>query len=538
MGFLPNIGFAQTGNALLEVAPGRTGAGNIDGEGQDASFEQFLDAAVDTLLQGDSHGEEPEMDGLGTSFHIVDTGEDDLAIGSLLDALAGDSVEGHPYGEDGVLFNGNAMTALPDESAAMLHDEIAPIVALQAKMLASTGGTRDGVAVTSHIPVGSVGGNAEMVNAEVSRVSTTPVGSHLAPVDAVDDLLLRVQTAAAMPLDGKATTIITTVPQQGVIAGEQGTQQPVGMRSTALASTAEGTGDTQPKILLAESTATVENQTKPVAIPVSPPSSNVAHKMTTDLNIAAAGQALEPAKGELTLSTALAGSHDESDGQPHSQGKPVIIAKPQLGFPNVDTSEAEALLPEGVSGIARDVKASEPTVLQQPSRIDPQKTLGMTPIENVQELRGVSQVNRGPMAPMADLSDGVQRVEQAIKLSPVTNQQGIRLQLDPPDLGRLVVNLNVHDQRVTTAMITDQPFVRDILVANQHRLESSLQDQGLRMQEFSVDLGRKNMYPGQEQSHDGRTATGGTMTDDGAADLAPEQREEQQMGAGGLNLFA
>lgn len=522
MGFLPDITLAQTGNAVVALAPGTTGPGNIDGEAPDGSFEQLLDAAVGTALQGETQGGEAEVDDVVTPIHSGATLEDDVAILSLL----------QPVAEAGDLIKGLAVAALVDESGDTLAKEHGSIV-----------GMREGAVVFQSVRVGSLGGNAEIVDTEVSPVTTTPVASQLASVDEADELLVRVQTAVMIPSDGKASVIVQPVPQQVVSVegpasrvSEHGT--PAGIRPSVLAFSTEGIDDIQPQVRLAENLAQSENQGKPVTTLVSPSASSVAQKMTTNLNVATAGHVLEAPKGELALSTSLAGSHDESDGQPHPQGKPFVATKPQAGFINVDTSEAESLLPTEFSVIARNAKISEPDMVQQPARVDPQKTLGMTPVENVQDSRGVSHVNRGPLTPMTDLSDGIQRVEQAMKMSAVTNQQGVRLQLDPPDLGRLVVNLNVHDQRVTTAMITDHPLVRDILVANQHRLESSLQEQGLRMQEFSVDLGRRSLDLRDEASHGGERATSGEETDDSTEETTSEHREEHNTALEGLNLFA
>ena len=360
-----------------------------------------------------------------------------------------------------------------------------------------------------------------------------------------EELLMRLQTSAVTSQNGPASTVVRPVSAQFASEPDHGVRRHVGVRPQGLAPVTDDIGDVRSQAAGADSGARSAHHTNVAASSAGVLLGGAGQKMTTDPHVGAAGPVVDGPKGERALSTSLAESRDESDGQPNPQAKPINVPKSQAGIVNIDVPEFKTHLSSEFVGMARDVKVSDPDMLQPPariegpaSRVDVQKTLGMTPVENVQDPRGASQVTRGSLMPLTDMSDGIQRVEHAMKMSSLTNQQGVRLHLDPPDLGRLVVNLSVHDQRVTAGMMTDQPIVRDILLANQHRLDSALQDQGLRMQDFTVDVGRRSSYLGDERSQHETNTARRAATDDSAEEAPPEHHQEHTTEHGGLSLFA
>ncbi len=364
-----------------------------------------------------------------------------------------------------------------------------------------------------------------------------------ASVEGSDEALLRVQGNAA-ELSGDKPAVAASLVALSTVTGEvpqrPGTptyQRPVGTYDLIEPSEVqpESSVDDSDAVLDAVDTLIDDHVMRLSGAPVA---KTDAQQRITDSNGGGHSLGLDARKAQLESSTAFGELHDDAGEQPATPGKPLPITKPGVELFAQDLVDQEQTLHASLSQVERDGRAVSTDLTAKPSSLESTKTIGVTPIEPTHDARANTSAPRGPMTPIGDVSEGIHRVEQAIKLGPVTNPNTMRLHVDPPDLGRMIVNLSVQDSRVTTAMITEQPFVRDILLANQHRLESSLQDQGLRMQDFSVDLGRKGAYLGHEQAEERGHAAPRTLKQDTEIETTAGHREEDTPSPSGLNLFA
>jgi flagellar hook-length control protein FliK len=68
-------------------------------------------------------------------------------------------------------------------------------------------------------------------------------------------------------------------------------------------------------------------------------------------------------------------------------------------------------------------------------------------------------------------------------------QRELRIQLQPPELGRLHMKIGLEDHQVVLKIHVENPFVKDLIENNLAQLRQSLQDQGLRMDKCAVTVG-------------------------------------------------
>jgi hypothetical protein len=71
-----------------------------------------------------------------------------------------------------------------------------------------------------------------------------------------------------------------------------------------------------------------------------------------------------------------------------------------------------------------------------------------------------------------------------------------RIQLWPPDLGRIRVHVRVEDGRVTARLFAERDEVRPLLDGMREALEKGLRDSGLRLERLAVD----GVLPAQERA--------------------------------------
>lgn len=103
------------------------------------------------------------------------------------------------------------------------------------------------------------------------------------------------------------------------------------------------------------------------------------------------------------------------------------------------------------------------------------------------------------------LSPTLQVTSQAVMASQLAEriqqmtQEGknqLILQLEPKELGRIVVKLSARENKITTHIKTEDERVRDLLQKNSEALKQYLEEQGLMLDEFSVETenGRGNAH--------------------------------------------
>jgi flagellar hook-length control protein FliK len=112
----------------------------------------------------------------------------------------------------------------------------------------------------------------------------------------------------------------------------------------------------------------------------------------------------------------------------------------------------------------------------------------------------------------------------------------IRLEVSPPDMGRVQLRVSVSDHAVYTNVTTDQAGVRDLLLRQQDRLQDALGAYGLGMGSFNVEVG----HQGQQRSEWGGQPDQRALARLAADVPKPDSQPVSSTGWDdrGLNLFA
>jgi chemotaxis protein MotD len=117
------------------------------------------------------------------------------------------------------------------------------------------------------------------------------------------------------------------------------------------------------------------------------------------------------------------------------------------------------------------------------------------------------------------------------------NQFDIRL--DPPDLGRIHVRLDVdRDGNVITHMVADRTDTLDLLRKDTTGLERALQDAGLKTSDNSLQFSLRDQQANQQQRNDGGESAHVVIEDEQLAAIEPAQRNYARYNAstGGLDI--
>lgn len=137
-------------------------------------------------------------------------------------------------------------------------------------------------------------------------------------------------------------------------------------------------------------------------------------------------------------------------------------------------------------------------------------------IGSVDPSQNAMQIPEAPIgAPNpADPNNVVDQVLKGIFLRNAGDATEVRMKLQPANLGDVHVKLNVNNGNVSAIIIASTAEVRDTLLANQNQLSRHFADAGLKLQQFSVDVGggQGNPFAQQQSSSNGRASSRGMLT--------------------------
>lgn len=133
-------------------------------------------------------------------------------------------------------------------------------------------------------------------------------------------------------------------------------------------------------------------------------------------------------------------------------------------------------------------------------------SLGLAPVVNTTV--GTMSANPPPQAATTatpasvEANAVVEQVLQGISMRTLSDgSQSVRMRLVPESLGSVTVNLSVQGGSVNATMLAQNTDVRDALLANQQALARSLQDAGLKLASFTVNLANNGQYQQQQQAY-------------------------------------
>ena len=133
-------------------------------------------------------------------------------------------------------------------------------------------------------------------------------------------------------------------------------------------------------------------------------------------------------------------------------------------------------------------------------------------------------------------------------LSRIELKQGkaeARLVLNPPELGRMHIEIEVVDSKVETRIVVEQGVVKDVLTADVARLKDMFIQQGLTLERYTVETAagwttnregpRQGQRQGDGQRHGSYRAAGRATTMDGTTGINEKVVPQE---SGGISLFA
>jgi flagellar hook-length control protein FliK len=145
----------------------------------------------------------------------------------------------------------------------------------------------------------------------------------------------------------------------------------------------------------------------------------------------------------------------------------------------------------------------------------------------------------------------IQRVEQAVQMAARRGLHRVTMDLSPPDLGRVTVELRFRDGTLAARIQTENLEARAALQAGVQQLRANLEAQGVRLENFDVTQDEQSPLPdgrGHSGGRQGGEDGGESPAEGGAPSFDPEAEAEvlvaamrddsASAGAGALNVVA
>ena len=394
--------------------------------------------------------------------------------------------------------------------------------------------------------------------------AATLTSNSTATTDAKDEA--KVESTAI----GAATT--TATPAAPAATAASGTAKAIAETAanpaTAVVATDETTPETTSVPAAPPATAATAASTATAASKVSPAAASQADVAIADISaeavltqaqpnaLAALGAKADKAeKAEKTdLKSDKKAEADKKAASAQTTFKPTVALDPKAaqadnGEPAKDTgahahAEATANSHRGVTADAANTAATNDgnaiaTVSKAPDLTPPPGLTVQTPTHGAPAQTVAAPIavaaqtdNSQPAVPIAGVA-----FEITSKALSGRNQFDIRL--DPPDLGRIHVRLDVdRDGNVITHMVADRTDTLDLLRKDTAGLERALQDAGLKTSDNSLQFSLRDQQANQQQRNGGGESAHVVIEDEQLAAIEPAQRNYARYNAatGGLDI--
>ncbi len=114
-------------------------------------------------------------------------------------------------------------------------------------------------------------------------------------------------------------------------------------------------------------------------------------------------------------------------------------------------------------------------------------------IAQEKEIKNIGKVNQANTA--TSLPDPLPRIVDKMMIMIRTGEYKSRLQITPPELGKLDIDLTVKNGHIHANLSTENALVKEIIEANLNQLKQQLNSQGLTVDRFDVMVGLDNGEP-------------------------------------------
>ncbi|MBN2710947.1 MAG: flagellar hook-length control protein FliK [Planctomycetes bacterium] len=211
---------------------------------------------------------------------------------------------------------------------------------------------------------------------------------------------------------------------------------------------------------------------------------------------------------------------------------------------NSDGDDDSAMIDDGIEAVAvkADVHvASDSSVAGEGSEH------GVQQITSTQSTASASQAQahaaRESEYANSQMLENINRVEQVMRLSVKRGIQHVSLQLSPPDLGRVTLNLQMKNGVLNAEIRTENVDARQFLMSGLDQLKHNLQVQGIELEHFDVNLNGNGMSQGHEGawgngSNNNRGSQGGRQQQVETVETSAKSDSGAVWGDGALNVVA
>ena len=165
------------------------------------------------------------------------------------------------------------------------------------------------------------------------------------------------------------------------------------------------------------------------------------------------------------------------------------------------------------------------------SKSEPSTTRAEPPAARLAEQLLPKQTQHGERTEQLESAQQARLIERVTRAFQAAEGRGtpLRLRLHPPELGALKLELRMQNQTLTARIEAETPVARQLLLENLPVLRERLSEQGVRIEQFSVDLEEQRSGTGAENGRQDLTQSGDSerrQRGDTATD--PEPGEETQ----------
>jgi chemotaxis protein MotD len=413
------------------------------------------------------------------------------------------------------------------------------------------------------------------VSAAAAAADTNPAGPvAVVPVAVVIDPAATLTSNSTATTDAKdeakveSTAIgaaaTTATPAAPTATAASGTAKAIAETAANPATAAVATAETTPETTVAPaaaapaaSTATAASKVTAAAgqadVAAADVSAEAALTQARPNALAALGAKADKAE-KADLKSDKKAEADKKAASAQTTFKPTVALDPKAaqadnGEPAKDTgthahAEATASSHRGVTADAANTAATNDgnaivTVSKAPDLTPPPGLTVQTPTHGAPAQTVAAPIavaaqtdNSQPAVPIAGVA-----FEITSKALSGRNQFDIRL--DPPDLGRIHVRLDVdRDGNVITHMVADRTDTLDLLRKDTAGLERALQDAGLKTSDNSLQFSLRDQQANQQQRNGGGESAHVIIEDEQLAAIEPAQRNYTRYNAatGGLDI--
>ena len=204
--------------------------------------------------------------------------------------------------------------------------------------------------------------------------------------------------------------------------------------------------------------------------------------------VQAASEATEPPTGEPINKTELGTSDDfalpaEQQGSPDEIARTPSVVKETVAL--TAFSRQQATVPNDADSVETITTASKPTTNDS---LDPPISL-VSQLDNLQIVSGAEK----PAAAAPITSTTATNIVTSAMLETISkNESRVEVQLDPPELGTVWIELRASDEGLAARIVSEHESTSQLLQDQLATLRKSLTDSGISVDEFSFDTANGN----------------------------------------------